>query len=147
MGEWMYKSMFFFTSALTGGEWSASRPGRSTPRDRAPGTHWIGGWVGPSASLTTWRKFLTLPWLELRPLGRQVRSQSLSLYAWNMKLYVWLNRVQLCYTICIRNTIRTVYIFIAPVTVAERSRACTRTLFARSEVAIVSSNPTQGMDV
>jgi len=26
------------TSALDGGEWSASRPGRFTPRERAPGT-------------------------------------------------------------------------------------------------------------
>jgi hypothetical protein len=32
-----------------------------------------------------------------------------------------------------------------PVTVAERSKA--RTVFARSEAAIVGSNPTQGMDV
>jgi hypothetical protein len=30
------------TSALDGREWSASRPGRFTPRERAPGTHWIG---------------------------------------------------------------------------------------------------------
>jgi hypothetical protein len=37
------------TSALDGGEWSASRPGRFTSRERAPGTHWIGGWVGPRA--------------------------------------------------------------------------------------------------
>jgi hypothetical protein len=39
------------TSALVGGEWSASRLGRFTPRERAPGTHWIGSWVGPSACL------------------------------------------------------------------------------------------------
>jgi hypothetical protein len=39
------------TSALDGGEWSASRPGRFTPRERAPDTHWIGGWVGPRAVL------------------------------------------------------------------------------------------------
>jgi hypothetical protein len=32
-----------------------------------------------------------------------------------------------------------------PVTVAELSKACT--VFARPEVAIMSSNPTQGMDV
>jgi hypothetical protein len=38
----------FFTSALDGGEWSASRPGRYTPRERAPGTLWIGGWVDPT---------------------------------------------------------------------------------------------------
>jgi hypothetical protein len=35
----------FLTSALVGGEWSTSRPGRFTPGERAPGTHWIGGWV------------------------------------------------------------------------------------------------------
>jgi hypothetical protein len=40
-----------FTSALVGGEWSASRTGRFTPGERAPGTHWIGGWVGPRAGL------------------------------------------------------------------------------------------------
>jgi hypothetical protein len=39
------------TSALDGGEWSASRRGRFTSRERAPGTHWIGGWVGPRAVL------------------------------------------------------------------------------------------------
>jgi hypothetical protein len=39
------------TLALDGGEWSASRPGRFTPKERAPGTHWIGGWVGPRAVL------------------------------------------------------------------------------------------------
>jgi hypothetical protein len=33
------------------GEWSASRPGCFTPRERSSGTHWIGGWVGPSAVL------------------------------------------------------------------------------------------------
>jgi hypothetical protein len=33
------------TSALDGGEWSASCPGRFTPRERVPGTHWIGGSV------------------------------------------------------------------------------------------------------
>jgi hypothetical protein len=34
----------FLTSALAGGEWSASRPCRFTSGERAPGTHWIGGW-------------------------------------------------------------------------------------------------------
>jgi hypothetical protein len=60
------------------GEWSASRPGRFTPGERAPGTHWIEGWVGPRASLddVEKRKFLALPGLELRPLGRPARSQS-----------------------------------------------------------------------
>jgi hypothetical protein len=41
----------FLASALVVGEWSASHPGRFTPRERAPGTHWIGGWVDPRAGL------------------------------------------------------------------------------------------------
>jgi hypothetical protein len=47
----MYISTHSLTSAVDGGEWSASRPGRFTLRERAPGTHWIGGWVGPIAVL------------------------------------------------------------------------------------------------
>jgi hypothetical protein len=50
----------FLTSALAGGEWSASRPGCFTSGERAPGTHWIGGWVDPRAGLDdVKRKFLT----------------------------------------------------------------------------------------
>jgi hypothetical protein len=41
----------FLTSALDGGEWSASRSGRFTPREGTPGTHWIEGWVSPRAVL------------------------------------------------------------------------------------------------
>jgi hypothetical protein len=33
--------------------WSASRSGRFTHRERATGTDWIGGWVGPRAGLDT----------------------------------------------------------------------------------------------
>jgi hypothetical protein len=46
----------FLTSALVGGEWSASRPGRFTRREKAPGTHWIGGWVDPRAGLDDMEK-------------------------------------------------------------------------------------------
>jgi hypothetical protein len=35
MGEWRYSSTRSLTSALDGGEWSASRPGRLTRRERA----------------------------------------------------------------------------------------------------------------
>jgi hypothetical protein len=41
----------FLTSAVDGSEWSASRPGRFTLRERTPDTHWIGGYVGPRAGL------------------------------------------------------------------------------------------------
>jgi hypothetical protein len=51
LGEWRYSSTHSLTSALNGGEWSASRPGRFTPRETAPGAHWIGGFVGPRAVL------------------------------------------------------------------------------------------------
>jgi hypothetical protein len=66
----------FLTSALVEGERSTSRPGRFTPEERAPGTHWIRGWVDLRAGLDNLekRKFLTLPGLELRPLGRPARS-------------------------------------------------------------------------
>jgi hypothetical protein len=43
--------MHSLISALDAGEWSASRLGRFTPREKAPGTHWIGGWVGSRAVL------------------------------------------------------------------------------------------------
>jgi hypothetical protein len=51
LGELRYSYTHSLTSALDGGEWSASRPGRFTPRERVPGTHWLGGWVGPRAVL------------------------------------------------------------------------------------------------
>jgi hypothetical protein len=49
IGEWRYSSTHCLTSALDGGEWSVSRTGRFTSSERAPGTVWIGGWVGPRA--------------------------------------------------------------------------------------------------
>jgi hypothetical protein len=58
-----YSSYPFLTSALEGGEGSASRPGRALPPgERAPDTHCTGGWVGPRAGLDTksGRKILCL---------------------------------------------------------------------------------------
>jgi hypothetical protein len=46
--ERRYSSYSLSTSALDGGEWSASRTGLAfTPGERTPGTHCTGGWVGP----------------------------------------------------------------------------------------------------
>jgi hypothetical protein len=69
----------FLTSALVGGEWLASHLGRFTPGERAPSTHWIGGWVDPRAGLDDVErtKFLTLPGLEDRRLGCPSHIQSL----------------------------------------------------------------------
>jgi hypothetical protein len=57
----------FLTSALVGGEWLDSLPSCFTPGERAPVTHWIGGWVDPRAGLDTAEKktFLTLLGLKL----------------------------------------------------------------------------------
>jgi hypothetical protein len=41
----------FLTSALVGGEWSASGTGHFTSGERIPYTHWIGDWVGPRTDL------------------------------------------------------------------------------------------------
>jgi hypothetical protein len=66
----------FFTSVVVGGEWSASRLFLFTPREGAPGTHWIEDRVDPRAGLDDVKKryFLIQPGLEFSPLGR---SQSL----------------------------------------------------------------------
>jgi len=53
LGEWRYSATHSLTSALDGGEWSASRPGRFTPMESDPGTHWIGGWMGPGVRIYT----------------------------------------------------------------------------------------------
>jgi hypothetical protein len=63
----------FLTSALFGGEWSVSRPGRFNPREGAPVTHWRLGALDDIEK----RKILPLSGFELRPLGRPARSQSL----------------------------------------------------------------------
>jgi hypothetical protein len=49
--EQRHSSTHSLTSALNGGDWSALRPGPFIPRERAPGTRCIGGYVGPRAGL------------------------------------------------------------------------------------------------
>jgi hypothetical protein len=60
------KIHIFSTSALAGGEWSASCPGHFTRGKRAPSIHWIGGWVDHRTGLDDVEKriFLTLSGLE-----------------------------------------------------------------------------------
>jgi hypothetical protein len=55
---WMYRSMFFLTSAIVGGERLDSCSSRFTPRKRARSTHWIGVWVGPRVGLDDLEKIL-----------------------------------------------------------------------------------------
>jgi hypothetical protein len=66
--EWSYSSTHSLTSEPDGGKWSASRPDRFTPRESAPGTHWIGGWVGSRAVLdAVVKRKIPSPRLEWNP--------------------------------------------------------------------------------
>jgi hypothetical protein len=56
----------YSTSTLVEGEWPASPPGHFTPREIAPGNHWIGGWVGLRTSLDAVERRKILPLLGLK---------------------------------------------------------------------------------
>jgi hypothetical protein len=58
----------FLISALDEKEWSASLPFRFNPWNRAPGTHWRGGWVGLRAVMVAveW-KIISCLCRELNP--------------------------------------------------------------------------------
>jgi hypothetical protein len=77
--NWCIDPYFLLTSAVAACELSASRPCRFTFGERPTCTHWIECWADPRVGLDDLEKrtFLTLPGLELRPLRRPARSQSL----------------------------------------------------------------------
>jgi hypothetical protein len=55
----------FLISAVDGGKWSASRPGRLTRGERGSGTHCIGRGVYPRASLDAVEKRKNFPFLGI----------------------------------------------------------------------------------
>jgi hypothetical protein len=61
MEEWWVKFDAFLTSAVGGGEWSASRPGHFISRKRVPTIYWIGGWWEPRAGVEALEKGKSLP--------------------------------------------------------------------------------------
>jgi hypothetical protein len=67
------ESHIFLTSVLVGGKWSASRPYRFTPGERAPPHSLDRRLGGPQSRSGRYgeEKILTLPGLELRPLAVQ----------------------------------------------------------------------------
>jgi hypothetical protein len=89
---WMYSSTHYLTSALDGGEWLASFPGRFTPKERAPGAHWIGGWVGSRALLdAVMKRRIRSPCRDsnppiIQPLAQL--SRLLQYFSWN-ELLLW----------------------------------------------------------
>jgi hypothetical protein len=68
----------YFTSILDGGEWSASRPFRFTPREIAPRAHWIGGWVGPRVDLDAVEKGQILPLSRIKPRSSNIHLVAIS---------------------------------------------------------------------
>jgi hypothetical protein len=54
----------FLTSVLGGGEWSASRAGRFTHRERVPSNQWKWGWVGPRGDLDDVRRENSWPYRD-----------------------------------------------------------------------------------
>jgi hypothetical protein len=73
MGQRMDRSMFYYPRHYF------EVSGQLHAWEIGPGDHCKGGWIGPGTRLDDLekKKFLTLPGLELRPLCRSVRSQSL----------------------------------------------------------------------
>jgi hypothetical protein len=67
LGEWRYSSNHSLTSALDGGEWSASRPGRFIPKERVPGIHRIACWASPRAVLDAVKRKIPSPRRESNP--------------------------------------------------------------------------------
>lgn len=55
------KAVPFLTSALNGGEWPASHPGHLNTREKATGTHGIGGWLGARACLDIFEEKTSCP--------------------------------------------------------------------------------------
>jgi hypothetical protein len=92
------------SSAVVGGECSASRLGRFTPGERA---YWIGSWLDLRVGLhhVEKRKILILPGLELRPLGHPARSQGLYRlrYPKKVKQYFAFFNFKILYIWCKKN--------------------------------------------
>jgi hypothetical protein len=94
----------FLASTLVGGEWAASRTCRVTPGKRAPGLVYMEKW-----------KFLTIPWLELRPLGRPAWSHLLYRLRYRSNHCNWERRIwahnNYAMTILAQNSIFSLFLF------------------------------------
>jgi hypothetical protein len=65
----------FLTSALHGGEWSTSCPGRFRSGESGPRTLWTGSWTDPTAGLeVSGEQSLALPGISPEFLGRSARK-------------------------------------------------------------------------
>jgi hypothetical protein len=77
LGEERYRSYSLLTSALGGVSGQRHAPAALYPRERNPGTHWTGGWVGSKAGLDTEVRGKISCLCQGSTLGHPVRSQTL----------------------------------------------------------------------
>jgi hypothetical protein len=72
------EQIYILLTLVLVGDWSASRTGCFTPRESAPGTHWIAGWVGPTTGPDDVQKKKTFDPTGARtpPLGHPTHSRS-----------------------------------------------------------------------
>jgi hypothetical protein len=85
LGSWRYSSTHSLMSVVDGGEWSGTCPSCFTPRERAPSTHWIGGWMGSRAGLDMVSEKNSQPLPGIEPLSSDYPACSQSLY----QLLLW----------------------------------------------------------
>jgi hypothetical protein len=92
----------FFTSELDGGEWSAWLMGWFTSRERAPGTHWIGDWVGSRAGLdaVVSRRILS-PYRDSNPDHAAHSPALYRLYTREMTMYVCASLIYLVWFVVV----------------------------------------------
>jgi hypothetical protein len=97
LGEWRQISTHSLTSALDGGEWSASHPGRFNPRGKCP---WyplnrrLGGPQRRSRRGYEEKNSQPLPGLEPRPYSPLPRNIPLS-YPFTLAVLCWYNESEL----------------------------------------------------
>jgi hypothetical protein len=101
----------YLSLALVGDEWSALRPGRFSFRERAPGTHWIGGWMGPRTNLNDVEKRKICPYRDWNsdPSGHPPRNQSLYIPNTNKEGQVFQN-----YSFVLRTSVNIIFSTLHP---------------------------------
>jgi hypothetical protein len=89
VGDEVHSFYSVLTSALDGGEWSASRPDRAYPPERTPGPHLIWGWVGLRAVLDTEGRIniLCVCW-ESNPDSPVIQSVVRHYTAWATRIFI-----------------------------------------------------------
>jgi hypothetical protein len=73
MAEWMYRSTFSWPRYYLEESDQVHAPAALTPDERAPSTHWIGGWVGPRTGLDDTEKRVWIFYIKTRSSGKKNR--------------------------------------------------------------------------